>query len=285
MKIGTPANSPDFFAIAGDHRSSGKRSSAVLLAGEPGSTDNFRLAYQEPVEGQEWSAPRHHHDFEQIRWVLDGDITIAKNTKIPPGWVAYFPEGAYYGPQTRGDNLKLLLLQFGGATGYGFDSPEQLGAGREALVAKGGTFEGGIYSWVDENGGHHNQDAAEAVHEQVRGRKIVYVEPRYQDLVLMNPESFGWIDDREHPGVSRRKLGTFTEREVRIAFVRLRAGAELLFGDADSVEILFVKQGSVSHDGESYGPITAFGSFRDDQPETITANEDTELFYVKLPSF
>ena len=103
MQIGSPATSPDFFAIAGDHRASGQRKSAVLLTGTVGRPDNFRLAYEQPIAGQEWDAPRHHHDFEQIRFVLDGDITIAKGQKIPPGWVAYFPESAYYGPQSRGD--------------------------------------------------------------------------------------------------------------------------------------------------------------------------------------
>ena len=82
MQIGSPTTAPDFFAIAGDHRASGQRKSAVLLTGTVGRPDNFRLAYQQPIAGQEWDAPRHHHDFEQIRFVLDGDITIAKGQKI-----------------------------------------------------------------------------------------------------------------------------------------------------------------------------------------------------------
>src|ERR1700760_1081026 len=62
---------PAFFAIAGAPRASGQRKSAVLLTGTVGRPDNFRLAYQQPIAGQEWDAPRHRHDFEQIRWVLD----------------------------------------------------------------------------------------------------------------------------------------------------------------------------------------------------------------------
>jgi hypothetical protein len=285
MQIGSPSSAPDFFEIAGDHRASGRRKSAVLLTGAVGRPDNFRLAYQQPVAGQEWDAPRHRHDFEQIRWVLDGDITIAKGQKIPPGWVAYFPESAYYGPQSRGDNLTLLLLQFGGPSGFGFDSPEQLRDGREALVAKGGTFEGGIYRWVDEAGVHRNQDAAEAVHEQIRGAKLTYPGKRYQDLILMDPESYAWIPDPGQPGVAWRKLGTFTEREVRIAFARLETGAVLSLGTEPATEIVFVKEGGLSLDGQSYPPLTAFSSRADEQAQALTATAPTELFYVKLPTF
>jgi hypothetical protein len=285
MQIGSPTTAPDFFEIAGDHRASGRRKSAVLLTGTVGRPDNFRLAYQQPVSGQKWDAPRHRHDFEQIRWVLDGDITIAKGQKIPPGWVAYFPESAYYGPQSRGDNLTLLLLQFGGPSGFGFDSPEQLRDGREALVAKGGTFEGGIYRWVDEAGVHRNQDAAEAVHEQIRGNALTYPGKRYQDLVLMDPESFAWIPDRDQPGVTWRRLGTFSEREVRIAFVQLEAGARFALGAQPATEIVFVKEGGVSLDGQDYPALTAFSSAADEQAQPLTATAATVLFYVKLPTF
>lgn len=284
MQIGTPAASPDFFDIAGDHRASGKRKSAVLLTGTPGEPDNFRLAYQEPVAGQEWSAPRHRHDFEQIRWVLDGDITIAKNQKIPPGWVAYFPESCWYGPQTRGDNLQLLLLQYGGPSGFGFDSPEQLRDGREALAARG-TFEGGIYRWTDEAGQPHTQDAAEAVHEHVRGRKLVYADPRYDKLVLINPETFGWTGDPAQPGVAWRRLGTFTEREVRIAFARVDLGATFTLGTEPAREIAFVKEGALAAGGTEYPALTAFGTAAADEPQTLTATRPTVLFYVKLPTF
>jgi hypothetical protein len=285
MQTGTPTTAPDFFAIAGDHRASGQRKSAVLLTGTVGRPDNFRLAYQQPVSGQEWEAPRHRHDFEQIRFVLGGDITIAKGQKIPPGWVAYFPESAYYGPQSRGDNLTLLLLQFGGPSGFGFDSPEQLRDGREALVAKGGTFEGGIYRWVDADGKHHNQDAAEAVHEEIRGHKLTYPGKRYSDLVLMDPESFAWIPDPKQPGVAWRKLGTFTEREVRIAFVQLEVGATFALGSEPATEIVFVTRGGLSADGQDYPEITAFSTGAAEPVQTLTATAPTVLFYVKLPTF
>jgi hypothetical protein len=285
MQIGSPETSPDFFAIAGDHRTSGKRKSPVLLRGTPGEPDNFRMAYQEPISGQEWSAPRHKHDYEQIRWVISGDITIAHNTTIEPGWVGYFPESAYYGPQTRGDNLTLLLIQFGGPSGYGFDSPEQLAEGRQALEAKGGTFEGGIYSWTDETGTVHRQDAAEAVHEEIRGHAMVYSDKRYQDLILMDPEAFTWIPDATQPGVSIKHLGTFTEREVKIAFVKLDAGASFVLGNEPAREMVYLAEGTLAVDGTDYGPRTAMSTARDESPQALTATEASVLFYVKLPTF
>ena len=97
---------------------------------------------------------------------------------------------------------------------------------------------------------HRNQDAAEAVHEQIRGNQLTYPGKRYQELVLMDPESFAWIPDRDQPGVAWRKLGTFTEREVRIAFARLEAGATISLGAEPATEIVFVKEGGLSLDGQ-----------------------------------
>jgi hypothetical protein len=282
MQINNPSTAPNYYDQAGNIRS-GTRNTRVLVSGEEGSRDNFRLYYGEGVSGESWSTPRHHHNFEQIRLPLFGDYSIGKNEVLPAGWVGYFPESAYYGPQVMTENLTMLMLQFGGPSGLGYLSVQERKRGRDELLAKGGRFENGIYTWVDEQGDHHNKDAFEACWEQVRGQAVEYPQPRYRDIILMNPDTFGWVPEAD--GVTRKPLGVFTERDIRIGFVRLEPGATLALGGYPSVEVAFVLDGTVSHDAATYEKLTAFATGRDEAAQTLTAVQDATVFLVKLPTF
>jgi hypothetical protein len=279
-----PSIAPNYYDQAGNLRT-GNRISRTLLTGVEDAVDNYRMAYGTGGDDANWTTPRHHHNFEQIRWAIDGDYSVGRNRVLPAGWIGYFPESAYYGPQSMSSNLSMLIVQFGGPSGQGYASVAQRRRGFDGLKARGGKLENGIYSWVDEQGVHRNQDAFEAVWEEMNGRKISYPEPRYDSIILINPETFRWIEDRNAPGVSRRNLGTFTEREVRIAFVRLEKGASLSLGTEPSAELMFLKEGQISHDGQVHEKLSAFGSAAGDGTETLTATEPSELLYVKLPTF
>jgi hypothetical protein len=284
MRTNHPSIAPNYYDQAGNLRS-GTRISRTLLTGVENAPDNFRLGYSTGGDDGQWTTPRHHHNFEQVRWAIGGDYSVGTRQKLPEGWVGYFPEAAYYGPQSQSPDLTLLVLQFGGPSGQGYGSVAQRRKGLDDLLAKGGKLENGIYSWVDENGTHHNQDAFEAVWEQMNGRKITYPEPRYDSIILINPDAFAWTDDAASPGVHRRRLGTFTERDVKIGFVRLDEGAALPFGTEPSNEILFLASGAVGHGGDTHPALTAFGSSASEAAETLTALEPSELLYVKLPTF
>ena len=56
------------------------------------------------------------------RWTA---ITRSAPAQTPAGWVGYFPESAYYGPQSISPDLTMLVLQFGGPSGQGFASVAQ----------------------------------------------------------------------------------------------------------------------------------------------------------------
>ncbi len=45
-------------------------------------------------------SPRHHHNFAQWRYQLEGECNFEKNGVATPGVLTFIPEGAYYGPQT-----------------------------------------------------------------------------------------------------------------------------------------------------------------------------------------
>jgi hypothetical protein len=284
MRSSHPSVALDYFKEAGNLRS-GNRVSRILMTGQEGAPDNFRLGLGSGGDGTAWTTPRHHHNFEQIRWPISGDYSIGKNRLLPQGWVGYFPESAYYGPQVMSPNLTMLVLQFGGPSGQGFASVAQRKAGLDELLASGGTLENGIYSWVDSEGRHKNKDAFEAVWETINKREIQYPDPRYDDLILMNPECFEWIPDPGSPGIHRRHLGTFTEREVKISFIKADAGSTLVFGAEPSSEVIYLKSGEVTHDGQVHPSESAFGSAASDAEEELTASVDSELFYIKLPTF
>ena len=88
-----------------------------LMEGEPGTIDNFQLSMGR-ASGDFYS-PRHHHNFEQIRFQLEGEADFARDGKMTQGMVGYFPEGAFYGPQTQapGSAPITIVLQMGGASG------------------------------------------------------------------------------------------------------------------------------------------------------------------------
>lgn len=280
MQIMRAGEAPRY--AAGNLREGADFSEVVLLHGRENALDNFRLYYAGTTNG-EWKTPRHRHNFEQIRLPLAGEFEYAKDRRLPAGWVAYFPESVHYGPQIRLPGLSMLTLQFGGASRSGYLSEAQRRRGYDELRAKG-VFERGAYTWIDQNGRRHNQDAFEAIWEHMMGRKLEYPTPRYDGLIVMNPAAYAWLPEGGSPGVSRKWLGSFTERMVRTGFLHLDAGARANIGSDIATEILFLTEGAVAHDGATYGKHTAFCT---GPGETIDLEAETpsELFCIEMPGF
>lgn len=251
-----------------------------LLTGQDGSPNNYVLNVGRTGAGG-WTTPRHRHNFDQVRYVLKGNYPYAPGKTLPEGWVAYFPEGVYYGPQDRPEGLEMMVLQMGGASGQGYISVAQREAANE-LLKKKGEFKDGVFTWFDENGKRHNQDGFEACYEQVMGREMSYPKPRYEELVVMNPANFEWIADAEE-GISTKTLGVFTERQTRIGFVRLEAGATLAAGLEPSIQLLFLSEGRVTVEGREHGRHTAFEFLANEGPVAVKALERTEFFQIVLP--
>ena len=89
-----------------------------LLTGKDGAPDNYLLNVGRTGAGG-WTTPRHRHNFDQVRYVLKGTYPYAKGKVMKEGWVGYFPEGVYYGPQDRPEGLEMMVCQLGGASGDG----------------------------------------------------------------------------------------------------------------------------------------------------------------------
>jgi hypothetical protein len=249
-----------------------------LVSGNPNSLANYHAALS--TADTEYAVPRHRHNFEQVRYIVSGDVRFGK-TRLSSGWVGYFPEGVPYGPQVRTLGMKIFTVQFGGPSRNGFVARRQFESASEELKKKG-SFEKGSFTYFDDDGKRHRKDAYEAVWEHAMGRKLTYPKPRYKDFVSMNPENFEWVED-EGTGRAYKWLGTFTERGTRIGLVRLERGATLTAGMHDAPELLFVVKGEVSCRGDDFPEMSTFGFEPKEGAVPFKANEDSEILCLQMP--
>ena len=257
-----------------------------ILNGTPGTPGNFSL--QLGVTPSYYS-PRHRHNFDQVRYQLEGDFDFAADGVMKAGAIGYFPEGTYYGPQSSDSENSTLVLQFGGASGSGYIAAEQYEQAAAAL-AKHGAFAKGVYTRVKPDGGKINKDAYEAVWEQVNGRPLVYPPERYQRPVFMHPDHFEWTPLADRQGVSCKHLGGFSERRTQIAFFKVAPGGSLRLAD-NSIYFVTKGRGAIST-GDSASPAQNFGprasihlAIHDRAVATPTNNEPVEFLHIGLPRF
>jgi hypothetical protein len=195
-----------------------------MLEGEPGTIGNFQLSYGKI--GGDFFSPRHRHNFEQIRYQVEGTLDFARDGKLEAGTVGYFPEGVAYGPQTQsqGADVATIVLQFGGASGSGYLAHAEVQAGVEALKAEG-AFKDGVFRRRADVPGKRNVDGYQAIWEHVNGRPMVYPKPRYSRPFMMNPAHYAWVPVEQSAGVSEKMLGVFTERRSSVGFLAFARGA------------------------------------------------------------
>jgi len=178
-----------------------------------------------PAEGGHgtFSAPRHKHNFDQIRYVVSGSPDFGHYQVASQGQSAFFPAGAAYGPETI-EESEMLLIQWGQHWMTRAQHDETY-----SRMLQAGEFKDGYYVTVDAAGNEQRADARNAVWETFNARKLVYPTPRYPQPVIMEPEGFEWRP--AGPGVSGKVLGRFTEDDVYVGNYRWdEAGAVLTLG-------------------------------------------------------
>ncbi len=247
-----------------------------LINGTPGTRGNFQLDIGR-LEG-DFASPRHRHNFDQFRFQLEGTMNFERNGKMAAGTLGYFPEGAAYGPQSSEGRSMTAVLQFGGASGSGYLSRQEVQAATEELK-KLGTFEGGIFRRSDDSEGRRNTDAYQAIWEHVRGRSMDYPKPRYRDPIMVDPENCEWLAVAGMPGASQKPLGTFTERLCAATLVKLARGAGYRAGGR-SVYLVLCGFGIVHE--TPYRRLTAF-HLDDGEGADIVARDETEILRHVLP--
>ena len=245
-----------------------------MVKGEPGTAGNFKFSLSE--NGTDHYGPRHRHNFDQFRYILDGEMDFDRDGSLKKGMLGYFPEGVRYGPQINKSPTTTAILQFGGASGSGYLQPKEVRAGMEELK-KIGEFKDGVFRRNPGVPGKKNMEAYEAIWEHVTQRELVYPKPRYANPVFMEPDSFDWA--QVGPGAYEKLLGVFTERRTQAGFLKLDPGAS---HEVEGRGLYFVLA------GEGRAAVKPFRQFTTvfleaGEYTVLTATTPTDILHYGLP--
>lgn len=254
------------------------------------AVDDLRFRFvrnQESLTGGRASEyPRHHHGFQQIRWTEFGAVNFAPGQDIGPGDIAYFPRGAWYGPQ-RKEHGAQLLLQYGFGDDYptgGKDWRRKYQEAAQRLRLKG-EFKDGLYVDVDpETGARRTRDGLEAVHEEHAQKRLTIPPEGYHAPILMHPQAFGYFEAA--PGVEVKRLGCFFDypgpnADVRISVLRLSGQGSFALGP-ERAQVAWAVGPGIRVGGRAYPELTCLYSPREEDA-VLACEAPVEVFVVELP--
>jgi hypothetical protein len=271
----------EYKALGFKHRV-GEPEFKYLFRGEDGTPDNYMLALGRQ---KKFYSPVHKHNFDQFRFAYQGDFSIAEDVTIQEGELCYHPEGVEYGPQVDeedGTDHVLLILQFGGTSGQGYLSYNQL-LSVQSDLKNHGKFEGGKFHPAS---GGEPKDGFEATWEHYNKRKLEYPQPRYTRPVLMKPENFACreVKGLEGTGVVYKKhLGTFTERAVMAQLVKAEQGGTLAINPVDGFQLMFIYKGEGEVNGKKLVKESAF-RLGPGQEASLSSNSSLEGLHLVVPT-
>jgi len=261
-----------------------------LLHDSPPTGPNFVFYRSTYLPGEDsFSSPRHHHGFQQLRWTESGSVNYAPGQYMETDDLAYFPRGAYYGPQLKDTGVQWLLQ-------FGFDSEHQYGDAWDALRAAAinqmkatGRLEAGIYFDADpETGEERQRDAAFVQYslqwKMATGKEFAVPPEGYAAPILMHPSAFGYYEIA--PGVELRNLGRFYDHsgpsaDTALSMVRLSRGGIKTFGP-ERAQIAWTRDSGLQIDGATFPELTCLYSPRDEKLD-VSATDTAEMYVVQLP--
>ena len=258
-----------------EHRG-GTFHSRTMAEGTPGTPGNFKFSLS--WLGTDYSGPRHRHNFDQYRFMIEGESDYGQDGPLKAGMLGYYPEGVPYGPQVNKTDIFCAVLQFGGASGSGYLLPREVKAGMEELK-KFGEFKDGIFHRNDDVAGRRNSDAYQAIWEHMHGREMVYPKGRYDAPIYADSKNYGWAPVKGAKGVSEKLFGVWTERRTEAGLLRLDAGASYTVGGRG---VYLVMSGAGQCEGQPLQKYTAV-FLETGEPATLRAGESMELLHYGLP--
>jgi hypothetical protein len=241
-----------------------------LVEGRSGAPGNFGLMLSRTYEN--FVSPRHRHNFEQFRYQIEGVCEFGRDGDMVPGTLGYFPEGAFYGPQSATGPALVLVLQFGGPSGSGYMSEDDLQRS-VAQLRQQGEFREGVFYRTAGIEGRARQDAYEAAWENHNGRALHYPAPLTPSPVLVAEASCDWGDDA--PGVRVGRFGAF-KGGAAASLMRLEPNA---VRQIEGPAVLFVVSGTGMIGGET---ISAQASIEIEVGKTATLGADTPLVVLMM---
>ena len=258
-----------------EHRG-GTFHSRTMAEGTPGTPGNFKFSLS--WLGTDYSGPRHRHNFDQYRFMIEGESDYGQDGPLKAGMLGYYPEGVPYGPQVNKTEIFCAVLQFGGASGSGYLLPREVKAGMEELK-KFGEFKDGIFHRNDDVPGRRNSEAYQAIWEHVHGRDMVYPKGRYDAPIYADAKNYGWAPVKGANGVSEKLFGVWTERRTEAGMLKLEAGASHKVAGRG---VYLVLSGAGQCEGKPLQKYTCV--FLDTgEATTLSASEPMELLHYGLP--
>jgi hypothetical protein len=265
----------DVPSVRGLEHRGGTFHARTLVEGEPGSPDNFKFSLSRL--GTDYSGPRHKHNFDQFRYMIEGQSEYGDGS-LKPGMLGYYPEGVPYGPQVNKTEIYGAVLQFGGASGSGYLLPREVKAGMEELK-KFGSFADGIFHRNEGVPGKRNMDAYQAIWEHVHGRELVYPKGRYGAPIFMDSSHYEWTPVKGAAGVFGKLFGVWTERRTEAGLLKLEPGVS---HEVQGRGIYLVLSGAGSCEGKALKQYTTL--FLDyGECAHLHATEATEFLHYGLP--
>ena len=257
-----------------------------LLSCEGEDGLSFRLIRsQYQGGGNAFETPRHHHAFQQIRFAERGSLNYAPEQNIAEGDIAFFPRGAYYGPQVR-DHGVGLTVQFGVGVEMlgGKDSLNVYRAGVEKLRTIGDVCNGTFTEIDSATGERRERDTWEAVTEVVTGKPFRIPPEGYDAPILMHAGAFGYY--QAAPGVEMKRLGSFFDHhgpqaDVRISMLRLSEGGEHRLG-ADRAQLAWSVAAGLRIDDRAYPELTCLYSPLGEEA-VLSGVEPFEVHVIEFP--
>lgn len=260
-----------------DHRTPGISIKQLLQRGGAGQSLEFNLTQ---FAGEEFHAPRHRHNFDQIRIGVQGETKYGPNERLGARAIGYFPEGVWYGPTTVSEPTVQAILQFDGPSRLGYVD-YRFHDRATAELKETGEFRDGYYYPAD---GAPRVDGYQAAWEQAMGRPMEYPEPRFGSAVFMHVDAFAWIDS-PNGGPRTKHLGTFGERGTRIGMVELHGDDAHAVSSEERRSVLFVLSGSVAVEDTTVGSWQA-RLLEAGETAAVRATDGTaELIVIDLPDF
>ncbi|MCK1709847.1 hypothetical protein [Bradyrhizobium sp. 143] len=230
--------------------------------------------------------PRHHHGFQQIRWAESGSMNYGPGQAIEEGDLAYFPRGAYYGPQRRDHGIQ-VAIQFG----FGPEMPGGKNNLRvheeilEQLKTQGTVTADRVFVDIDpQTGAERRRDLGEVIAAKHTGKRYVIPPERYAQPILMHPKAYSYFDVA--PGVEIKRLGSFYDQQgpngnVTISMLRLSKGGAYRLG-CDRAQVLWSSSSGLSIGGQTYPALTSIYSPRD-ETQALSAMDPVEVYLVEFP--
>src|SRR5205807_4334297 len=98
---------------------------------------------------ERYYSPKHHHNFDQIRFVVEGEVDFG-SVIARAGDCVYFPEGTHYGISVLTESVRTFTVQTHGPSWSLLPTRDEMARGAQELAPLGTLYrDKGVFTWPD----------------------------------------------------------------------------------------------------------------------------------------